>query len=95
MSMREQGQPMYRVKLGSRAAKDADRLPDSIWQRVLAALRVLQETPRPRDSLKLKGIEGLYRLRVGDYRALYDIDDDEQLVIVLRIQHRREACREL
>jgi mRNA interferase RelE/StbE len=93
--MREQERPMYRVKLSSRAIKDADRLPVPICQRVLAGLRVLLEMPRPRDSLKLKGAEGLYRLRVGDYRVLYDIDDDAQLVMVLRIQHRREAYRQL
>ena len=85
---------MYRVRLSKRAIKDADRLPDPTWQRVLEDLRVLRETPRPRDSLKLKGREGLYRLRVGDYRILYDIDDASQEIVILRIQHRREAYRD-
>ena len=86
---------MYRVRLSKRAIKDADRLPDPIWQRVLEALRALWKTPRPRDSLKLKGGEGFYRLRVGDYRILYDIDDTSQEIMILRIQHRREAYRDL
>ena len=86
---------MYQVRLSRRALKDADRLPGEVWQRALNALRVLREDPRPRGCIKIQGEVNLYRIRVGDYRALYDIDDTAQMVMVLRIQHRREAYRDL
>jgi mRNA interferase RelE/StbE len=86
---------MYRVKLSKHALKDADRLPEEIWQRILDALRTLEQSPRPHGCVKIRGDVSLYRIRVGDYRALYDIDDANRLVVVMRIQHRREAYRKL
>ena len=89
------GPHVYEVKLSRRALRDADHLPEHAWQRILEVLRALRENPRPFGSLKIVGEERLYRLRVGDYRALYDVDDSAQTVLVLRIQHRREAYRNL
>ena len=84
---------MYRVRLSRQAQKDLDRLPDEVWQRVQSALAALRENPRPQGSAKLRDGSDTYRVRIGDYRALYDIDDAERAVMVLRVQHRREACR--
>jgi mRNA interferase RelE/StbE len=56
------------------------------------AIRALEENPRSHQSIELSGDEG-YRLRVGDYRVLYDIDDPAKRVSVYRIKHRREAYR--
>jgi len=55
----------------------------------------LSETPRPHGCAKIKGEERLYRLRFGDYRLLYDVDDAAQTVLVLRIQNRKDAYRDL
>lgn len=84
---------MYRVRLSRQAQKDLDRLPDEIWQRIQTALVALRQNPRPHGSTKLRGSSDGYRVRIGDYRALYDVDDAERLVMVLRVQHRREAYR--
>jgi mRNA interferase RelE/StbE len=53
----------------------------------------LEDAPRPPGVVKLRNVENEWRIRVGDYRIIYEIDEDEQLVIVLRIAHRREAYR--
>jgi mRNA interferase RelE/StbE len=84
---------MYRVRLSRQAQKDLDHLPDEIWQRMQGALAALQENPRRQGSAKLRGGGATYRVRIGDYRALYDVDDAERVVMVLRVQHRREAYR--
>jgi mRNA-degrading endonuclease RelE of RelBE toxin-antitoxin system len=54
----------------------------------------LQEEPRPANSLQMKGGQG-FRLRIGDYRVLYDIDDSSKLINLRRIGHRREIYRDL
>lgn len=85
---------MYRLELKPSAAKDLDRLPGETWQRVKAALTALRTDPRPAGCVKLAGGEG-WRIRVGDWRALYDIDDGAQVVTILRVKHRRDVYRNL
>ncbi len=84
----------YKVRLTGRARKELTRLPQAVQSRVLAALRDLAVTPRPSGNKKLTGQES-YRMRVRNYRVLYDVDDESQLVEVWRIQHRRDVYRDL
>ncbi|MFN3689640.1 MAG: type II toxin-antitoxin system RelE family toxin [Fimbriimonadales bacterium] len=60
-------------------------------RRIAAAIDTLRETPRPRGVVKLKGHQRLYRLRVGRYRIVYEIDDEAKRVRITRVRHRREA----
>jgi mRNA interferase RelE/StbE len=83
---------VYRVDLSRRAEKDLDRLPARGAARVIAALRELTADPRPRRASKLVAVEG-YRIRLGEYRIIYDVNDATQVVTVYRIRHRREAYR--
>ena len=83
---------MYRVSIENKARKEAQSLPDEIWQRILQALEQLEQEPRPAGTRKLTGIEG-WRLRVGDYRILYTIDDEQNFVTVYQISHRKSAYR--
>ena len=83
---------MYRIDLSRRAEKDLDRLPARGAARVIAALRGLAAEPRPRGASKLVAVEG-YRVRLGEYRIIYDVDDAARLVTVYRIRHRREVYR--
>ena len=83
---------MYRVDLSRRAEKDLDRLPPRGAARVIAVLRRLAEDPRPSGAGKLVAVEG-FRVRVGEYRIVYQVDDTVQVVTVYRIRHRREAYR--
>ena len=84
---------MYRLELRPSAAKDLDRLRGEIFQRVKAALVALRNDPRPAGCIKLAG-EGGWRIREGDWRVIYDIDDGAQVVTVLRVKHRKDAYRE-
>ena len=59
---------------------------------MIRAIDELAENPRPRNSRKLRGKEG-WRIRVGDYRVIYEIDDEAQEVLVLDVGHRRDVYR--
>ncbi len=84
----------YQVNLPKTVQKQLNILPQELKQRILKALVQLQEEPRPVNSLQMKGGQG-FRLRIGDYRVLYDIDDGNKIVNLRRIGHRREIYRDL
>jgi len=85
---------MYRIELRRRAQRTLDRLPKADFQAVVEAMKELAQTPRPRGMEKVKNT-GLWRIRQGDYRIVYGVDDSQQLVIIVRIGHRREIYRSL
>ena len=87
------GGSVYKVDLGRNARKDLDKLQGPIFERVVATLRGLAQNPRPFGYEPVEGSAGGFRVREGDYRILYQIDDEAQVVAVLRIRHRREAYR--
>ena len=85
---------MHRIELRRRAQRVLDRLPKSDFQAVVEAIKELAQTPRPRGVEKVKST-GLWRIRQGDYRIIYSIDDNQRLVTVVRIGHRKEVYRSL
>jgi mRNA interferase RelE/StbE len=82
----------YEVLLQPRAQKEFLALPPDIARKIAQAMQGLADNPRPRQSIKLSGTES-YRLRVGDYRILYEINNPAKSVTVYRIKHRREVYR--
>lgn len=82
----------YRLELETRAWKEFLDLPKDAARLLAAVLDDLCCNPRPPASRKLLGMEG-YRVRKGDYRALYAIDDPGKIIRVYRIGHRREVYR--
>ena len=80
------------VILSKSVQKKLDRLPGDILRRILARLAELETDPRPSDVKKLKG-RNAWRIRVGDYRVIYEIHDQQLQVLVITIGHRREAYR--
>lgn len=84
---------MYRVFLERTAEKDLERLSSEIHDRVIAAIRSLGHNPRPADCRKLAGSKNDWRIRVGDYRVIYEIADSIRIVRVNRVRHRREVYR--
>jgi mRNA interferase RelE/StbE len=84
---------MYQVVVERSAEKDLKRLPFQIRSRVATALRSLAKNPRPSGSRKLAGTKHDWRVRVGDYRIIYEIADVIRVVRVQRIRHRRDAYR--
>jgi mRNA interferase RelE/StbE len=83
---------MYSVRVLRVALKDIEDLPRDYVRLVSQHIDQLAQTPRPPGAIKLQGESG-YRIRVGAYRILYDIDDKEQTVVVYRVKHRREVYR--
>jgi mRNA interferase RelE/StbE len=84
---------MYRVFLERAAEKDLNRLSSEIHDRVIAAIRGLASEPRPPGCRKLAGSKHDWRIRVGDYRVVYEIADEIRIVRVNRVRHRREVYR--
>jgi mRNA interferase RelE/StbE len=85
---------VYKLGIKPSAEKDLDRLRGETWQRVLDAITALLTQPRPSGYTKLKAPGGSFRIRIGDYRVIYDIDDGEQTVTVLRVKHRRDVYKD-
>ena len=82
----------YAVLIRRRAQKELAGLPAEAYERAKEAMRDLGEEPRPTGSRKLTGREG-WRIRVGDYRVIYEIDDAQRTVTVLHVGHRRDVYR--
>ena len=82
----------YQVILPKSVQKELDRLPDDIARRILARLARMEGNPRPADTKKLKGRDA-WRVRVGDYRVIYEIHDRVLQILVITVGHRREIYR--
>lgn len=83
----------YRVELTPRAKRELGALPSEVRRRCDARILALAGNPRPPGCEKLAGHADRYRVRVGDYRVLYDVADRVLVVTVARVAHRREAYR--
>jgi mRNA interferase RelE/StbE len=81
----------YSLKIKQSAQKELDALDDALFSRIDRKILALAGNPRPTGCKKLKGYKDQWRLRVGDWRVLYIIDDASKRVSVTRIAHRREA----
>ncbi len=81
---------MYSVEITSRAERDLKRLDRAVKNRIVESILALESSPRPPGCLKVRGEENLWRIRVGDWRVGYEINDQKQEVVVIRIGHRSE-----
>lgn len=79
----------YTVSLSKRAQKQLDKLSDAVADPIFQAIEKLGDDPRPHGCKKLKGRKG-YRIRIGDYRVIYEIFDSTLLVDVIDLGHRRD-----
>jgi mRNA interferase RelE/StbE len=85
----------YRLQFLPAALRDLDRLPTPVRVRVLRRIETLADTPRPAGVVKLSGQGNLWRLRVGEYRVVYEIEDRAHVVTVLVVAHRKDVYRGL
>jgi mRNA interferase RelE/StbE len=83
---------VYEVRLHPEAVRAFRRLQGPLRERIAAAIDALATEPRPHGAVRLAGRDD-FRVRVGDYRIVYAVVDDERVVIVARIAHRREVYR--
>lgn len=86
---------MYHVSVGGSIRRSLKKLPTQLQERLLRAAHGLARNPRPVGCSKLKGQGDLYRIRVGDYRIVYRIDDESRQVDITIVAHRREVYRDL
>ena len=84
---------VYRLVLTRAARKDLDRLPREVLERADPLILALADNPRPFGSEKLQGFESLYRIRVGKYRIIYEIDKTTSIVTIARVEHRKSVYR--
>ena len=85
--------PPYQVLLERAAEKDLRQLSAAVHDRVIAAIRALANDPRPPGCRKLTNSKNDWRIRVGDYRVVYEIADAVRIVRVNRVRHRRDVYR--
>jgi mRNA interferase RelE/StbE len=83
----------YRIEIKSSAAKELEKLPRKMIPRVVTAINELAENPRPHGVKKLAGFEHTYRIRVGDYRVLYNIFEKKLIIEIIRIRHRKDVYK--
>ena len=82
----------YRVTIASSARREIDKLTTDIRKRIVARILSLEQEPRPIGAIKKQG-EDAYRIRVGDYRVIYSIEDTVKIVTVIKVGHRRDVYR--
>ena len=85
----------YNIKFKPSVHKDLRRLPKAIVSRVVKRIEDLESEPFPHQSVKLSGTERLYRIRVGDYRIVYEVDTQVRQITIHYIRHRRQVYRRL
>jgi mRNA interferase RelE/StbE len=83
----------YRIEFSHRAAKAYHALPEDVRRRIEPKIDALAEHPRPHGARKIEGEETAYRVRVGDYRILYEVHDRPLLILIMNVGHRREVYR--
>ena len=83
----------YEVRLSNSAERELSRLDDSVAERIERKIEMLQDLPRPRGCEKLSGVVDQWRVRIGEDRIIYSVEDRKKLVTILAIRHRREVYR--
>jgi mRNA interferase RelE/StbE len=83
----------YRVFFKSSADRQLRKLSVAQQRRIVGEVEMLAGDPRPRSVVKLAGCENLWRIRIGNYRVVYEIHDDRLVVLVLRVAHRKDVYR--
>jgi mRNA interferase RelE/StbE len=84
---------MYSIEFVSSAQKDVIVLPLQIQERIETEIDHFQNNPRPNGCKKLKGLANMWRVRIGNYRILYKIDEKLKHIIIYRVLHRKDVYR--
>jgi len=83
----------YHVTFARSARKELESLDAALIARIFPRIERLARNPRPVNSIKVKGQGALWRIRVGDYRVIYSVDDRNRIVDIVAVRHRRDAYR--
>ncbi len=85
--------PLYRIEIKQTARKVLSNIPLAYANRIRCAIDDLATNPFPQGHRKLVGSESKYRIRIGDYRVIYQVENQELVIFVIRIGHRKEIYR--
>ena len=85
----------YRIEVTRRAAKQLSELAAADRKRVARRISALTESPHPKEARKLSGADDLWRIRVGDWRIIYVIHDDQLIIVIAEVEPRARAYRNL
>lgn len=85
----------YNIQFKRSAQKDLRKLERVLISRVLSAVESLSSHPTPRNSKKLKGVENIYRIRLGKYRIVYEVDKIHNVITIYYIRHRDDVYRHI
>ncbi|MBW4538108.1 MAG: type II toxin-antitoxin system RelE/ParE family toxin [Myxacorys chilensis ATA2-1-KO14] len=83
----------YTIITPKAVQKQLDALPNDVYDRIAVNIQQLAEDPRPDGVVKMKGTDNEYRIRIGDYRVRYEIDDKGLLILLLQCKHRKNVYR--
>lgn len=83
----------YTILFKPSARRDLAKVPKTVAERIARAIDALADQPRPSGCQKLANEDGLWRIRVGDYRIVYKIEDERLLVLIVTLGHRRDVYR--
>ena len=84
---------MYEIYLERTAEKDLKKLDKAHFNRIVIRIKELSKKPRPRGCKKIAGSDNDWRIRVGDYRIIYEIDESSKSIRIMRVKHRSGAYR--
>jgi mRNA interferase RelE/StbE len=85
--------PPYRLEFSAKAARQFTSLPLKVRNFLQARLEALAENPHPQAVTKLSEYESLFRLRAGDYRIFFEIQESDEVILIVRVGHRRDVYR--
>ena len=83
----------YKIEISATAERQLKKIPREDTVRILRSISLLAGNPRPVGCRKLSGYDDIYRIRIGNYRAIYEIDGKRIIVVILKIGHRKEVYR--
>ena len=83
----------YAIEFARSARRELEKLPRRLIDRILPKIESLSANPRPNGCRKIEGAENLWRIRVGDYRVIYGIDDTRRVVDIVVVRHRTDAYK--
>jgi mRNA interferase RelE/StbE len=83
----------YRVKWRKTTKKDLRRIPPREVLKIVEAVEALAFDPKPHGSIKMQGSDCAYRLRIGDYRVVYEVYEHTVIIEIIRVRHRRDVYR--
>lgn len=85
----------YELLIERNVEKDLKKLKISLFAKITTKIKELADNPHPQGSRKITGSQNDWRLRIGNYRVLYEIDNKTKTIKIMRVKHRREAYRDL